>query len=157
MSMGNALSEQMAQKVGEIKQAVAGISDEQASKPKGEEEWCVKEVLSHLCGDTDALSMYEFKRFLEEENPELGIVPGRLGDPRRAVPLSELVSRVESDYAEIGRFLAGLSDDQLGRKGHVAFLKDSPLGEYPTLGQWAGAMINFHMADHVNQLRTLAQ
>lgn len=81
MSMGNALSEQMAQKVGEIKQAVAGISDEQASKPKGEEEWCVKEVLSHLCGDTDALSMYEFKRFLEEENPELGIVPGRLGDP----------------------------------------------------------------------------
>src|SRR3972149_4260498 len=117
MSMGSALSEQMAQKVGEIKQAVAGISDEQASKPKGEEEWCVKEVLSHLCGDTDALSMYEFKRFLEEENPELGIVPGRLGGPRRG----------------------------------------GPLGEYPTLGQWAGAVINVHMADHVNQLRTLAQ
>lgn len=157
MSMGNALSEQMAQKVGEIKQTLAGLSDEQASKPKGEEEWCAKEVLSHLCGDTDALSMYEFKRFLEEENPDLGIVPGRLGDSRKAVPLSELVSRVESDYAEIGRFLAGLSDEQFGRKAHVAFLKDSPLGEYPTLGQWAGAVINFHLADHVNQLRTLAQ
>lgn len=157
MSVGNALSEQMAQKVGEIKQAVAAISDEQASKPPAESEWSVKQVLSHLCGDSDALSMYEFKRFLAEETPDLGISPGEHGDVRKGAPISELVSKIESDYGAIGQFLSGLSDEQFGRKAHVPFLKETPLGEYPTLGQWAGAVINFHLADHVNQLRTLAQ
>jgi hypothetical protein len=155
--MGNALSEQMAQKVGEIKQVVAGLSDEKASKPAAEGEWSAKQVLSHLCGDNDALSMYEFKRFLAEETPDLGIAPGAHGDVRKGAPVTELVSKIESDYAEIGQFLSGLSDEQLARKAHVPFLKESPLGEYPTLGQWAGAVINFHLADHVNQLRTLAQ
>ncbi|HSP54627.1 MAG TPA: DinB family protein [Dehalococcoidia bacterium] len=157
MSAGSGLSEQMAQKVGEIKQAVAGLNDEKASKPPAEGEWSVKQVLSHLCGDDDALSMYEFKRFLAEDSPDLGVRPGQYGDVRKAAPISELVSKIESDYAEIGSFLSDLSDEQLGRKARVAFLKDSPLGEYPTLGQWAGAVINFHLADHVNQLRTLAQ
>ena len=157
MSMGNALSEQMAQKVGEIKQVVAGLSDEKASKPAAEGEWSAKQVLSHLCGDNDALSMYEFKRFLAEETPDLGINPGEHGDVRKGAPITELVSKIESDYAEIGQFLSRLSDEQLARKAHVPFLKESPLGEYPTLGQWAGAVINFHLADHVNQLRTLAQ
>ena len=157
MSMGSALGEQMAQKVGEIKQAVAGLDDIKAATPRAEGEWSAKQVLSHLCGDNDALSMYEFERFLAEDNPDLDLNPGSHGDVRKDAPISELVSRIESDYAEIGRFLSGLSDDQLARKGHVAFLKDSPLGEYPTLGQWAGAIINFHLADHVNQLRALAQ
>ena len=157
MSMGNALSEQMAQKVGEIKQVVAGLSDEKASKPPAEGEWSVKQVLSHLCGDDDALSMYEFKRFLAEDNPDLGLVPGNYGDAHKNAPLPELVSKIESDYAAVGQFLSGLSDEQLGRKAHIPFLKETPLGEYPTLGQWAGAVINFHLADHVSQLRTLAQ
>ncbi len=157
MSMGNALSEQMAQKVGEIKQAVSGLSDDRAAQAKADGEWSAKQVLSHLCGESDALSMYEFKRFLGEETPDLGINPGQYGDVRKGAPVSELVSKVESDYAEIGNFLSGLSDEQLSRKAHVPFLKETPLGEYPTLGQWAGAVINFHLADHLNQLRTLAQ
>ncbi len=157
MSMGNALSEQMAQKVGEIRQTLAGLSDEGASKPPAEGEWSAKQVLSHLCGDSDALSMYEFKRFLAEDNPDLDLVPGNYGDAHKSAPLPQLLSRIESDYAAIGSFLSGLSDEQLGRKAHIGFLKESPLGEYPTLGQWAGAVINFHLADHVNQLRTLAQ
>lgn len=157
MSTGNALSEQMAQKVSEIKQAVAGLNDARASQPQAAGEWSVKEVLSHLCGQTDALSMYEFERFLAEDTPDLGISPGQYGDIRKDIPLSELVAKVDSDYAAIGRFLAGLSDGQLSRKARVGFLKESPLGEYPTLGQWAGAVINFHLADHVNQIRTLTE
>ena len=157
MSMGNVLSDQMALKVGEIKQALAGLSDEKAATPPAEGEWCVKQVLSHLCGDNDALSMYEFKRFLAEDNPDLGLVPGNYGDAHKSEPLPQLLSKIDSDYAAIGRFLSGLSDEQLGRKAHIGFLKETPLGEYPTLGQWAGAVINFHLADHVNQLRTLAE
>ena len=66
------------------------------------------------------------------------------------------MSKIDTDYAAIGAFFAGLNDDQLARKAHIPFLKETPLGEYPTLGQWAGAVINFHLADHVSQLRTLS-
>jgi hypothetical protein len=157
MGMGDALSQQLAAKVTEVKEAVSSLSEEQAAKPPAEGEWSAKQVLSHLCGDDDAFSMYEFQRFLDEDTPPLGIVPGRYGDVRKDAPVSDLLSKIDSDYADIGRFLAGLSDEQLGRKAHVPFLKETPLGEYPTLGGWAGAVINFHLADHVNQLRTLSK
>ena|SRR3972149_6047499 len=157
MSMGNSLSEQLSAKVGEIKQIAAGMADDEASKPKAEGEWSAKQVLSHLCGDTDALSMYEMKRFLNEDTPDLGLTPGNYGDARKNESIAALMSKIDTDYAEIGRFLAGLSDEQLDRKAHIPFLKETPLGEYPTLGQWAGAVITFHLNDHINQLRTLAQ
>jgi hypothetical protein len=153
--MGEALSQQLSAKVKEVTAAASGFSDEQAAKPKAEGEWSAKQVLSHLCGDGDALSMYEFQRFLDEDTPPLGIVPGRYGDVRKDGSVSELVSKIESDYGQIGTFFAGLSDEQLARKAHVPFLKETPLGEYPTLGQWAGAVINFHLADHINQLNAL--
>src|SRR5574341_47518 len=98
MSMGNALSDQMAQKVGEIKQAVSGLSDEKAAQAKAAGEWSAKQVLSHLCGATDALSMYEFKRFLNEDTPDLGLNPGEHGDDRKSEALSTLLAKVESDY-----------------------------------------------------------
>jgi len=156
MGTGEALSAQLAAKVGEVKEAVAGLSEEQAAKPKAEGEWCAKQVLSHLCGDDDALSMYEFKRFLNEETPGLGITPGSYSDLRKDAPISELVAKIDSDYSAIGAFFAGLNEEQLARKAHIPFLKETPLGEYPTLGQWAGAMINYHLADHVSQLRALS-
>ena len=157
MGMGEALSAQLSAKVKEVTEAVSGLSEEAAAKPKAEGEWCAKQVLSHLCGDDDALSMYEFQRFVDEDTPPLGIVPGQHGDVRKDATVPELVAKIESDYGQIGTFFAGLNDEQLARKAHVPFLKETPLGEYPTLGQWAGAMINFHLADHVNQLRALSQ
>ena len=156
MGTGEALSAQLAAKVEEVKQVASGLNEEQASKAKADGEWSAKQVLSHLCGDDDALSMYEFKRFLNEETPDLGISPGRYGDNRKNASVSELVAKIDTDYAAIGSFLAGLNDEQLGRKARVEILKETPLGLYPTLGQWAGAMINYHLADHVNQLRTLS-
>ncbi len=157
MGMGEALSAQLAAKVDEVKSAASGMSEEQATKAAGDGEWCAKQVLSHLCGDDEALSMYEFKRFLDEDTPALGISPGRYADVRSDASVPELVAKIDADYSAIGSFLARLNDEQLGRKAHVPFLKETPLGEYPTLGQWAGAVINFHLADHVNQLRALSQ
>ena len=156
MGMGQALSAQLAAKVVEVKQVAFGLNEEQANKPKVEGEWSAKQVLSHLCGDDDALSMYEFKRFLNEETPDLGISPGRYGDNRKGASVSELVAKIDTDYAAIGSFLAGLNDEQLGRTARVEILKETPLGEYPTLGQWAGAVINYHLADHASQLRALS-
>jgi hypothetical protein len=159
MVSGPTLQQQMNQKVDEIKQAVSGIDDQKAMKRPAEGEWCAKEVLWHLTGPEHALSTFEMERFLKEETPELGVQPGQTPytDDKGKVPITELVSRIESQYAEVGKFLAGLNEEQLNRKSHVPFLKETPLGEYPTLGQWAIGLIQFHLNDHVQQLKSLAQ
>jgi hypothetical protein len=153
------LQEQVAQKVDEIKQTVSGVSEQQALKKPAEGEWCIKEVLSHLTGEENAIMMYQLKRILEEDTPDLSIVPGvsAYDSNREKAPISQLVSTIETQYADLGKLLGGLSEDQLARKARVPFLKETPIGEYPTLGQWAGAIVNFHLNDHVQQLRTLAQ
>src|SRR5207244_10830593 len=107
--------------------------EEQASQEPAQGEWSAKQVLSHLCGADDALSMYEFKRFLSEDTPPLGITPGQYSDLRKSAPVPELLSKVESDYSDIGNYFAGLNDQQLNRKPHVPFHKDEPLGETPPL------------------------
>src|SRR5438034_5860569 len=157
MVSGPGLQQQLDQKVREIKQAVSGLSEEQAAKPPAQGEWSAKQVLSHLCGEDDALNMYEFKRFVSEDTPPLNITPGEHSEVRKNAPTGELLSKVESDYSAIGSFLSGLNEEQLARKAHVPFLKETPLGEYPTLGQWAMAIINFHLNDHVQQLKNLSQ
>jgi len=156
MVSGPSLQQQLDQKVQEIKQVASGLSEERAAKAPGQDEWSAKQVLSHLCGDDDALSMYEFKRFLDEDTPALGISPGRYGDNRKEAPVSELVSKIDSDYSAIGKFFAGLNEEQLSRKAHIPFLKETPLGEYPTLGQWAIGIIQFHLNDHIQQLKNLS-
>jgi DinB superfamily len=158
MVSGPSLKQQLDQKVQEIKQAVSGLSDEEASKKRGQEEWSVKEVLSHLSGDgsSDAASLLD--RVIKEDTPQIDIHPGQsYYEGRESMPLPELTSRVESTYSEMGAFLAGLNDEQLNRKAQVPLLKETPIGEYPTLGQLAGALINFHLNDHVQQLKNLSQ
>jgi uncharacterized damage-inducible protein DinB len=159
MVTGPSLQQQLNQKVEEIKEAVSGIDEQKAEKKPAEGEWSAKEVLWHLTGEEHALRTFEMERFLKEETPELGVTPGQTpyNQERGKVPVRELVSRVESQYAEVGSFLAGLNEEQLNRKAHIPFLKETPLGEYPTLGQWAIGLINFHLNDHVQQLKSLAQ
>jgi uncharacterized damage-inducible protein DinB len=159
MVSGPTLQQQLNQKVQEIKQAVAGIDEEKATRSPGSGEWSAKEILWHLTGEEHALKTFEMERFLKEETPDLGLTPGQTpyNEERSKTPVNELVSRVESQYAEVGNFLAGLSDEQLNRKAHIPFLKETPLGEYPTLGQWAIGLINFHLNDHVQQLKNLSQ
>ena len=158
MVSGPSLKQQLDQKVQEVKQAVSGLSEEEASKKRREEEWSVKEVLSHLSGDgsSDAVSLLD--RVIKEDTPQIDIHPGQsYYEGRESLPLTELTSRVESTYGGMGAFLSGLSEEQLNRKAQVPLLKETPIGEYPTLGQLAGALINFHLNDHVQQLRNISQ
>jgi hypothetical protein len=57
----------------------------------------------------------------------------------------------------MGKFLSDLSEEQLNRKAKAPQLKETPIGEYPTLGQLSLALINFHLNDHINHLRNLNQ
>lgn len=153
------LRDSLGQKMRELEEAVADVSEEVAARRPGDAEWCVKEVLSHLCGDEGQGFSVNFSRFIEEDTPLIGIVTGLpyYTPKRQAMTSDKLLSTVREQYGEIAQLLGGLSDEQLARKGRVPFLKETPLGEYPTLAQFAGAIISFHLTDHINQIRTAAQ
>lgn len=159
MVSGPSLQQQLDHKVQEIKQAVSDLNEGKASDRPGEGEWSAKEILWHLTGEEHALRTFEMERFLKEETPELGVTPGQTpyNEEKSKVAVGELMSRVEKQYAEVGNYLAGLNEEQLNRKAHVPFLKETPLGEYPTLGQWAIGLINFHLNDHIQQLQNLSK
>jgi hypothetical protein len=158
MVTGPSLEQQLDQKVQEIKQAVFGLTEEQASKPPAQGEWSANEVLSHLSGSDSTEFVARLKRILDEDTPRIDVTPGvSYYEQRKGESASQLLSEVESAYGEAGKFLGGLSEEQLNRKAQVPLLKETPIGEYPTLGQLAGALINFHLNDHVNQLRNLKQ
>jgi len=158
MSIGNALSEQLSAKVTELKQAVSAVGEENAARRPVDGEWCAKEVLSHLAGEDSSAIVDRLNRFVVEDTPELELTPGvsAFTPDRAQTSLAGLMSRVESQYGQLETFLAGLTDEQFARKAHVVALKGSPMGEYPTLSQWAGFAINIHLGGHVNQLRSLA-
>jgi hypothetical protein len=159
MSIGTGLSEQLSAKVDELKQAVSSISEAQASRRPADGEWCAKEVLSHLTGPDGAGTIQRLSRFVDEDTPGLELQPGvsAFTPDREQATASDLMARLESQYSELVTFLTGLTDSQFSRQAHVAALKGSPLGDYPTLGQYAGFIVNVHIATHVNQVRALCQ
>jgi uncharacterized damage-inducible protein DinB len=158
MGTGASLKDQMSQKTQEIRQAVTGLSEDKAEKEPAEGEWCAKEVLSHLGGRDSLDILARAKRFIEEDTPVLDIPRGvSFYETRRNMSLADLTAIVDSTYAQIGTFLGGLTDEQLNRKAQIPLFKETPIGEYPTLAQWASFVINFHINAHIQQLRALAQ
>jgi hypothetical protein len=108
MVSGPSLQQQLDQKVQEIKQAVSGLSEEEASKKRGEEEWSVKEVLSHLSGDgsTDAASLLD--RVVKEDTPQIDIHPGMsYYEGRERIPLRERPPAWSPPTARWGLFSPG--------------------------------------------------
>ena len=66
-----------------------------------------------------------------------------------------LLAEFEKEYSRIADFAAGLSADQLDRKAHVPLLKETPLGEYPTLAEWIAALVDYHVGFHTDHLREI--
>lgn len=71
--------------------------------------------------------------------------------------LAELLSEFDQEYTRIAKFIEGLSEKQLSRRAHIPMLKDSPLGQYPTLAQWADALSNYHIGFHIDHMREIVQ
>lgn len=152
------LSDAVRQKIGELEEAVSGIGEEAAGRRPAEGEWCCKEVLSHLLSDEGEDVVAPLRRFMDENTPLIGIVTGLpyYTPVRQAMSLGELQDVVSSRYRELANFLGDLSEEQLNRKARVPLFKQTPIGEYATLVQFAGAL-NFHLSDHINQIRNARQ
>lgn len=152
------LRDALGQKMQEFGEALDGLDEAKAGQRAAEGEWCCKEILSHLMGDAGEDLLAPFRRVIEEDTPLIGIVAGLpyYTPDRQAMSLTEMRDAVTSRYQELAEFLGGLKEEDLSRKARVPLLKETPIGEYATLIQFAGAL-NFHLTDHINQIRNARQ
>lgn len=153
------LRDKIESRLRELDEALAGMDEAKAGQRHADGEWCCKEVLSHLMGDESESYAAGLSRFIDEDSPLIGVVVGLpyYTPARQTMSLTDLRAGVWRQYQEVGEFLGGLSDEQLARKARVPLLKESPMGEYPTLAQWVGALLDFHLPDHINQIRNARQ
>ena len=155
-SRGKRLAQDIRQKVQELKQLCRGVDDDLASgAPK--DRWSPKQILSHLCGPEGTGHLPILRAFLNKDIPTIDLETENpfYSEKRASMSFNELVEECEMNYERIAILAAGLSDEQLERKAHIPKMKDSPLGEYPTLEGMISGLGEFHVQSHTEQLRDI--
>jgi hypothetical protein len=150
------LSELIHQNVAAFKETCEEVDEETASRAPSD-RWSPKEIVSHLCGPEGIGLMPTFSAFVEKDIPRLDI---EVEDPffsenRARMTFAELLAEFEEEYGRIVEFVAGLSEDQLNRKAHIPFLKETPLGEYPTLAVWVQVIGDQHLTSHIDHMKAI--
>jgi len=151
---GKQLAQVVRQKMSDLAIACQGVDEADASRsPEG--RWSPKEILSHLIGPGKDAHVTVMRRFLEEDTPTLDLIPENTHfSPERAgASFAQLASEAQAEYARIADFAASLSQEQLSRKARIPMLKESPLGEYPTLGELTFGLGNFHVQFHIKHMQ----
>jgi len=155
-SRGSKLAQVIRQKIEDLKMVCEGVDEPTASRaPTG--RWSPKEILSHLCGPEGAGHLPFLKGFLESEIPTIDLeTENPFFTPKRAgMSFAELCTECEQEYDRIAKFAEELTEEQLSRTAHIPKLKDSPLGEYPTLDGMIMGLGEYHLQSHIDHLREI--
>src|SRR3990172_8269134 len=155
-SRGNQLAQEIRQKVAALKQVCQGVDENLASlAPTG--RWSPKQILSHLCSPEEVGHLPILRAFVDSDTPMIDLVTDNpfFTENRAGMSFSELVAECEMNYQRVANFAAELTEEQLARKAHIPKLKDSPLGEYPTLDGMINGLGEYHVQSHLDHLREI--
>jgi len=144
------------EKIGELKDVCKGIDEVMASRaPEG--RWSPKQILSHLCGPEGKGFMASVQAFIEQDTPRLDIDPENpfYTEKRAKTAMAQLLGELDAEYGRIAEYIAGLTYEQLSRKAHIPLVKDTPMGEYPTLAMWIQAIAEYHVGFHLDHMREI--
>jgi len=155
-SRGNELAYVIRQKVADLKQVCQGVDENLASRAPAD-RWSPKQILSHLCGPEDVGHLPILRAFVDSDMPMIDLDTENpfFTEHRAAMSFSGLVAECELNYQRVADFAAELNEEQLERKAHIPKLKDSPLGEYPTLDGMIYGLGEYHIQFHIDHLREI--
>lgn len=155
-SRSSQLAQEILQKVADLKQGCQGVDENLASRAPAD-RWSPKQILSHLCGPEGVGHLPILRAFVDSDTPMIDLDTENpfFTENRARMSFSELVAECEMNYQRIADFAAELTEEQLARKAHIPKLKDSPLGEYPTLDGMINGLGEFHIQFHIDHLREI--
>ena len=155
---GAQLAQTIRSKIEEMKKVCEAMTEETASEaPQG--RWSPKQIISHISGPDGIGLMPAITLILEQDTPRVDLVAENpfFTDRRSRMSMTDLLSEFEQECHRIADFLANASEDQLRRKANIPLFKDTPLGEYPTLAAFIGALGEWHMEFHLNHMKEVLQ
>ncbi len=155
-STGRQLAETIHTRIEELKKVCEGIDEGTASRaPEG--RWSPKQILSHVLGPEGPGITEGLQSVLDLDIPTIDLEAENpfFSERRALMRFDELLSEVEKQYGEVSKFAEGLSPDQLDRKAHVPLLKETDLGEYPTLEGMIGSLLDYHLQFHTDHMREI--
>ncbi|MHB8108526.1 MAG: maleylpyruvate isomerase [Syntrophorhabdaceae bacterium] len=155
---GQQLADMLSARIDDFVNACEDIDESMATRaPK--ERWSPKQIVSHILGPEGPGITHDLKKFIDQDMPSIELEAENpfFFERRARMNFSELLTQFENDYGEIVIFVRPLTPEQLDRKARVPLLRDTDLGEYPTLEDMVAGLLNYHLKFHTDHMREIVE